>query len=115
MGVFRCRSEPRREEIVRTLLTLLACLLMASTAAAQHVQGCVTPKAKTLPNGSLDRQFINIYFHKSEKGGVYVKIAAPLSLYVAAEEGAWLKVTGSPSSPFKPGEELGVSHLLHTR
>jgi hypothetical protein len=38
---------------------------------------------------------------------VYVKIAAPLSLYVVAEEGPWLKVTGSPSSPFKSGEELG--------
>jgi len=93
--------------LLRTWCVLLAALLLVSSASAQNVRGCVTPKAKTLPNGYLDRKFINIYFKKSEKDGVYVKIAAPLSLYVVTEEGSWLKVIGSPSSPFKPGEELG--------
>jgi hypothetical protein len=93
--------------LMRVRLVLLMSLLMVSSTAAQPVQGCVTPKAKTLPNGHLDRQFINIFFRASDKGGVYLKIAAPLSLYVVEERGGWLRVTGSPSSPFKTGEALG--------
>jgi hypothetical protein len=88
-------------------LVLLAVLLLASPAYAQKVQGCVTPKAKRLASGNLDRKFIDIYFKDSEQNGVYLKIASPLSLYVVAEHGPWLQLAGSPSSPFKPGEVLG--------
>jgi hypothetical protein len=93
--------------LVRTWLGLLLTLLLIGPASAQKVSGCVTPKAKKLPDGHLDRRFIDIYFKASEQSGVYLKIAAPLSLYVVEEQGPWLKVAGSPSSPFKPGEELG--------
>lgn len=88
------------------IIAVIATLFVSSPRAAD-VRGCVTPKAKTLPNGNLDRQFVNIYFEPSSDSGVYLKIAAPLSVYVVEEKGPWLKVIGSPSSPFKEDEELG--------
>src|SRR5215470_5351510 len=91
----------------RTWPVLLAVLLLASPASAQRVQGCVTAKANRLGSGHLDRRFIDIYFKDAAQSGVYLKIAAPLSLYVVAERGPWLQLAGSPSSPFKPGEVLG--------
>ena len=89
---------------ISIVLVLTSALIQP--AAAFDIAGCVTPKAKILANGNLARRFISIYLEPGRRP-IYVRIAAPLSLYVVEEKGAWLKVAGSPSSPFKDGQELG--------
>ena len=87
-------------------IVLVLTSALVQPAAALNIAGCVTPKAKILADGNLERRFINIYLEPG-RSPIYVRIAAPLSLYVVEKKGAWLKVAGSPSSPFKENEELG--------
>jgi len=89
------------------VLIIMVSLFVSSVCLAQDIIGCICPKAKIKSDGNLDRIFINIYFKPSENSGVYIKIAAPLTLTVVERQGNWLKVVGTTGSPFKEDEELG--------
>jgi len=84
----------------------LTLMLLVSSASAMEVQGCVTPKSSRLPNGNLELRFIEV-FNKPGGRPIYVRVAAPLSLYVIGEQRGWLRLGGSPSSPFKDGLAVG--------
>ena len=91
---------------MKSLIAAVALAAFAQPAAALDIAACVIPKTRVLPSGNLERRFISVYI---KPGGrpIYLKIAAPMSLYVVEENGAWLRLAGSPSSPFKEGEEIG--------
>ena len=91
---------------MKILMCLMAMLMLIRSAAALEIAGCVTPKTRVLPSGNLELHFISVYT-KPQGRPIYVKIAAPMSLYILEEKGSWLELGGSPSSPFKEGEVIG--------
>jgi hypothetical protein len=92
--------------IKRAISAALSCVLICEAGAAD-IPGCVTPKSKVLREGGrLEQRFISVY-DKPAGRPIYVRIAAPLSVYVMGEDCDWLRIAGSPSSPFKNSEELG--------
>ena len=91
---------------MKTFIGFTAMLMLGHSAAALEFVGCVSPKTRVMSNGNLELRFISVY-GKPQGRPIDVKIAAPMSLYVLQERGAWLELGGSPSSPFKEGQTIG--------
>lgn len=91
---------------------LLGSGFVTGNAVAQQrlaVTGCVTPKATVdRATGRLVGRHIDVFERPDPQAApIWIKIGPPMPLAVVGRSGAFVRIAGTPESPFREGAAIG--------